>query len=64
MKQHLRQTAHALAALAREHLWDLIAGGLLVLATGLYMAWPPLEFIVVGGCGVALGCFGAKLTVR
>jgi hypothetical protein len=63
--KRLRQMVEDLAGVGREHGWDLIAGGgLLLLAAGLWMMYPPLCLVVLGGTGIGLGLFGAKLTAR
>jgi hypothetical protein len=63
--KRLRKMVEDLARVGREHAWDLTAGaGLVLLAIGLWMAWPPLCPLVVGSVGVALGLWGARAWSR
>lgn len=52
-------------ATGRLHFMDLndlwASVGLALLAVGLYMAWPPLAFIVVGLVFLVAGLYGAAV---
>jgi hypothetical protein len=56
------RTAIAFGSLALKTIIDpdtLIVGGLIVLAVGLYAAWPPLAGIVPGAAMFGLGIWSA-----